>query len=131
MLSDPDKRKAYDSGGGHGFDSSGHHSHQHHRQDFNYNEFFKEFDEAMKEHQARHNAAHERAHAEHMRRHHEHVKKTFGGGFNFDGLFDDIFNIDGDEFFGGAGDSDLNTFGDGDSFFEESKFNQFKISTLL
>jgi DnaJ-class molecular chaperone len=124
VLSDPEKRKAYDSTGNENYDSSGHHSHHHHKQDFNYNEFFKEFDEAMKAHHARHNAAHARAHAEHMRRHAEQVKNA---GFSFDGLFDDIFNIE-DEGFGaggGEGGSDLHTFGNGESFFEESRIFEY------
>ena len=80
----------------------------------------------MKNHHRRHQEAHHKAHEEHMRRHHEHVRNNLGSAFhfNFDDLFEDTFGMFGEgigsaEFGGGY---DLNSFGDGGSFFEESKF---------
>jgi DnaJ-class molecular chaperone len=126
VLSDPEKRKAYDSTGNENYDSSGSHSHQ--KSDFNYNEFFKDFDEAMKDHHARHKANHDKAHADHMKRHHEQVRRAQAGNFNFDNLFDDFFGIGDDAFFGSHG-HDLNTFGDGESYFKEGEF--IRLSKMI
>ena len=120
VLSDPEKKKQYDamgSTGGGSFGGGGNQQQQHynyeHFQNFNYNEFFKDFDEAMKRHHDEHNRAHFKAHRENLKR--------SGFTFDFDDLFDDDFGL-GDFGFGhlhGDGDDDDLM---GSSFIQESKY---------
>ena len=129
MLSDPDKRRAYDQTGNTNFESGHGGGDQHfHQGDFNFNDFFKNFDEAFKNHQNFHQQHHEQAH---WKAHHEHMRNSGGFHFNFDDLFDDddgfgdfgagFGGFGGFPSFGGfeADSDDLGHFGG--SFFQESK----------
>ena len=116
VLSDEDKRRAYDQSGQTHFNEGG----QSGGQDFHYNDFFKNFDEAFKNHQDAHRNAHQRAHENAQRAHREHLKNHHGFHFDFDDLFNDS------DFFGGIhGDmgDDLDVLGS--SYFSETSKTLF------
>lgn len=113
MLSDPEKRRAYDQSG----DSFHQNFNNNNSQDgFNFNDFFKNFDEAMKNHNQQHHKAHWKAHREAM--------KKNGFSFDFDDIFegfnfhDTLLNIHG-------GFDEVDQTGEA-SYFEESNL-KFKI----
>lgn len=116
MLSDVEKRKSYDQFGQTNFNQNQSSGGGGGQEDFNFNEFFKNFDEAFANHRKQHDSAHKRAHEEAMKRHH----KIFESSFDFDSLFDDdIF----DNMLGGAG-----MHGHGDSMMDGSFFEEFSES---
>ncbi|KAH3816830.1 dnaJ homolog subfamily B member 9-like [Dreissena polymorpha] len=92
VLSDPEKRRQYDTFGDNSGQQGGSGGGQGGGFNFNFNDFFKGFDEAFK---ARHD--HPNQHQQHHQNHNQHFQFHFGGnnGFNFDDLFDD----DDDDFF--------------------------------
>ena len=99
VLSDPEKRKVYDMSGNTNFNEN------HKHDDFDYNDFFKNFDEAFKAHHDAHIKAHQRAHREALRR--------SGFKFNFDDIFDDAESIHGHGHGHGHDDhADVSEFGD-------------------
>jgi len=93
ILGNPDKRRQYDS--------QGHQSYTSSNQDgfsgfhFNMNDFFKEFDAASSEFEKAHYRAHYQAHTQAHKRAHEQAHRN-AFGFDFNSLFDDTDEIEGD-----------------------------------
>jgi DnaJ-class molecular chaperone len=98
VLSDENQRRQYDNIGHNSYEQNSQHSGGNDGaggNDFNFDEFYKNFDEAFKQHHQRHNDAHAKAHEQARRQHEKIVRDQQGFHFNFDDMFED-----GDDFFG-------------------------------
>lgn len=131
VLSDKEKRKRYDQFGdeeGNGFSSGGG------QQNFNFNEFFKNFDSHFQFHTSGGGQHHNHHNQQHFNEHFRSHSNSHGShfGFNFDDLFSDF---DSEEFGSSFGDffghRTHDTFGDGDSFFGGGHhFNELHMNSF-